>query len=116
MRVLALSLASVMALHAGPVLLIAQTPEAAVPVAPLRAGIRVDTSSAPRREIFTLWRAYLSEGPDRFEPSSHWSRAEQRRWPIFDLTAPWVYFSAPTSPRPEPIVLGIDPASPAQDT
>lgn len=93
----------------------AQLPDSGVPAGAIRVGIRVDTSTTPRREIFTVWRAYLADGPDRFKPSPHWSSTEQQRWLLFDLTAPWVYFSAPGHPRPEPIVLGIDPVMPGRD-
>jgi hypothetical protein len=93
----------------------AQVPDAALPTGSVRVGIRVDTSTAPRREIFALWRRYLADGPDRFKPNPAWSRTETQRWPLFDLTAPWVYFSAPGYPRPEPTVLSIEPAEPGRD-
>lgn len=54
-------------------------------------GFGVDTSRWPNREIFHLWRAYLSGRPDSVHPSPYWSRAEQDAYPDFDLLRGAVY-------------------------
>lgn len=49
-------------------------------------GWGVDTVAAPNHEIFALWRAYLSDHPERPHPNPYWSPREQAAWPEFDLT------------------------------
>jgi len=48
-------------------------------------GWGVDTVASPNREIFALWRAYLSRHPEAGQKTDLWSAAEQARWPAFDL-------------------------------
>jgi hypothetical protein len=92
----------------------AKTPDADSRTA--RVGIRADTLSGPRHEIFSVWRAYVEAGADKFEPSPHWSAADQRVWPIFDLAAAWIYFGAPNHPRPRVTLVSIDPIVPGADS
>ena len=83
-------------------------------------GIRADTISSPRHDIFATWRAYVHNGPEHFAPSPYWISGDQKRWPIFDLAAAWIYFGAAGFPRPEATLVAIDPVIPgregAQDT
>lgn len=62
-------------------------------VAPIRVaiGFGVDTAPSPNREILTLYRSYLSQLPDTTRPNPYWSRAEQERWPLFDLLSGYLY-------------------------
>jgi hypothetical protein len=75
----------------------------------IRVGIRADTITAPRHEIFTTWRAYVQGGPEGFAPSPHWTAIDQQRWPIFDLAAAWIYFGAAGYPKPVTTLVSIDP-------
>lgn len=81
----------------------------------IRVGIRADTISSPRREIFASWRAYLQNGPERFARSPYWFSGDQQRWPIFDLAAAWIYFGAAGYPRPEATLVAIDPVIPGRE-
>ncbi len=54
-------------------------------------GFGVDTLRSPNREIFQVWRAYLSSRPDSLQPSTYWSSTEQGQWPDFDLLRSYVY-------------------------
>jgi hypothetical protein len=81
----------------------------------IKVGIRADTSSSPRREIFATWQAYVRNGPEHFAPSPYWISVDQQRWPIFDLAAAWIYFGAAGYPRPEATLVGIDPAIPGHE-
>ena len=66
----------------------AQTPQPAVRLA---IGFGVDTALSPDHEIFELLRHYLAHRQDSIRPNPDWSPAEQRRWPVFDLVAGYVY-------------------------
>lgn len=57
----------------------------------LAVGIRVDTTGTPRREIFALWRNYLTSRSDSIRPNPYWSRKEQAQWRFFDLLSGYVY-------------------------
>ena len=81
----------------------------------IMVGIRADTISTPRRDIFATWRAYVRNGPDNFAPSPYWIAGDQKRWPIFDLAAAWIYFGAAGYPRPTATLVGIDPAIPGHE-
>ncbi|MDB4913546.1 MAG: hypothetical protein JWM95_1190 [Gemmatimonadetes bacterium] len=81
----------------------------------VKIGIRADTISSPRREIFATWRAYLQDGPEHFARSPYWISADQQRWPIFDLAAAWIYFGASGYPRPEATLVAIDPVIPGHE-
>jgi hypothetical protein len=65
----------------------AQLPTPTVRVA---VGFGVDTVGVPNREIFALWRAYVSN-PGCAQPSALWSRVEREQWPSADLQCPYVY-------------------------
>jgi len=65
---------------AGPIAVPADTPAVHVAI-----GWGVDTVASPNREIFALWRAYLSAHPEANRKTELWSAAEQARWPAFDL-------------------------------
>ena len=78
-------------------------------------GIRVDTATPPRREIFATWRAYSNTGPEHFARSPYWISGDQRRWAIFDLAAAWIYFGAAGYPRPEATLVAIDPLTPGRE-
>src|SRR5256886_11860716 len=54
-------------------------------------GFGVDTTAGPNREVFELWRSYLSTRPDSVRPTLLWSRSEQDQWPYFDLLRTYVY-------------------------
>jgi hypothetical protein len=54
-------------------------------------GFGVDTARSPNREILALYQDYLSHRLDTIRPSPYWSRAEQQRWPIFDLLGGYIY-------------------------
>src|SRR5256886_2996076 len=54
-------------------------------------GFGVDTTAGPNREVFELWRTYLSSRPDSVRPTLLWSRSEQDEWPYFDLLRGYVY-------------------------
>src|SRR2546423_8304119 len=54
-------------------------------------GFGVDTTTGPNREVFALWRSYLSSRPDSVRPTLLWSRSEQDQWPYFDLLRSYVY-------------------------
>src|SRR5881397_3333651 len=54
-------------------------------------GFGVDTLSSPAREIYELWRGYLTSRPDSLRPSPYWSPTEQARQPQFDLLRGYVY-------------------------
>lgn len=54
-------------------------------------GFGVDTAPGPNRDVFELWRTYLSGRPDSVRPTLLWSRSEQDRWPYFDLLRGYVY-------------------------
>ena len=64
-----------------------------VPESPMRlaVGFGVDTSRSPNREIFALYRSYLGHRLDSVRPNPYWSRAEQTRWPLFDLLSGAIY-------------------------
>lgn len=54
-------------------------------------GFGVDTAGVPNREIFALWRTYLSSRPSCSQRSPLWSPSEQARWPVADLLCSYVY-------------------------
>ncbi|WP_411281797.1 hypothetical protein [Gemmatimonas sp.] len=81
----------------------------------IKVGIRADTISSPRREIFATWRAYVNNEPERFASSPYWISGDQKRWPIFDLAAAWIYFGAAGYPRPEATLVSIDPVIPGHE-
>jgi hypothetical protein len=56
----------------------------------LAVGFGVDTASSPEREIFALWRHYLTEASDSVRVTL-WSARERSKGPLFDLVAPYVY-------------------------
>jgi hypothetical protein len=76
----------------------------------VRVGIRVDTTTAPFHEIFSAWRDYLQSSPDGFKKSANWSKAEQDRWPFYNLTYPWSHQTGVPSVRA--MVVAIDPVTP----
>jgi hypothetical protein len=51
----------------------------------------------------------VQKGPEHFAPSPYWTSVDQRRWPIFDLAAAWIYFGAAGYPRPQATLVTIDP-------
>jgi hypothetical protein len=65
---------------------------AELPVRGLRltTGFGVDTTASPAREVFSLWRHYLTESSDSLRVSL-WSKAEQAAGQHYDLLAPYVY-------------------------
>ena len=81
----------------------------------IEVGIRADTISSPRHEIFATWRAYVHNGPEHFAPTPYWLSADQQRWPIFDLAAAWIYFGAAGYPRPRATLVAIDPVIPGHE-
>lgn len=66
---------------------------AQIPESPIRValGFGVDTARSPEREIFELYRHYLTHRQDTIRPHPDWSAAEQRRWPAFDLLGGFIY-------------------------
>lgn len=94
----------------------ADAQQSPIPVARgITVGIRADTVSSPRRDIFATWQAYVRNGPEHFQPSPFWIAGDQKRWPIFDLAAAWIYFGAAGYPRPDATLIGIDPAIPGHE-
>jgi hypothetical protein len=82
------------------------------------AGWGVDTTATAWSEaawhedavaIYRLWAEYLRSDPRLQQPTAHWSAAEQRQWPAYDLTAGIAYKGFPAT------VLDIRPATPAAD-
>lgn len=65
--------------------------QASNPAIRVAVGFGVDTTRAPNREIFHLWREYLSSRPDSMRPTALWSRAEQSEWADFDVLRSYVY-------------------------
>jgi hypothetical protein len=57
----------------------------------LALGFGVDTTTSPAREIFALWRDYLTGRNDSLRARRSWSRKEQEQWPAFDLLSSYVY-------------------------
>lgn len=53
-------------------------------------GFGVDTLGTSR-EIFALWRTYLSSGPGCSQQSPLWARSERAQWPVVDLLCSYVY-------------------------
>lgn len=76
----------------------------------LALGFGVDTTAAPARDVFELWRRYLEEPSDSAR-ASLWSRSERAKWPRYDLLGPYVYqgFSRFT-------VVRLSPAAGLPDT
>ena len=76
-----------------------------VPFLRLALGFGVDTTGSPAREVFDLWRRYLTERSDSVR-AGLWSQAERATWQPFDLVAPYVYqgFSDYTVVRLAPAV------------
>src|SRR6266850_1460858 len=74
------------------VTLSAGEPSAKLPVPSLRLalGFGVDTTGSPAREVFDLWRRYLTESSDSVR-AGLWSQAERATWQPFDLVGPYVY-------------------------
>jgi hypothetical protein len=56
------------------------------------------------RAALRVWREYLLADPRQQRPTPHWSAAEQRVWPAYDLTASAAYQGLPAT------VLDIRPA------
>jgi len=57
----------------------------------LAIGFGVDTTTSPHGEILALYRNYLTHRLDSLRPNPYWSAAEQKKWPVFDLLAPYIY-------------------------
>jgi hypothetical protein len=76
----------------------------------VRVGIRVDTTTPPFREILSAWRDYLQSNPDGYGKNANWSRADQERWPFYNLTYPWSHQTGIPSVRAT--VVAIDPVTP----
>ena len=66
----------------------AQTLESPIRIA---LGFGVDTARSPEREIFELYRRYLTHRQDTIHPHPDWAAAEQRQWPAFDLLGGFIY-------------------------
>lgn len=64
-----------------------QRPDNSVRVA---LGFGVDTLGASR-EIFALWRNYVSSGPGCSQQSTLWAASERAKWPVVDLLCSYVY-------------------------
>jgi hypothetical protein len=62
----------------------------------VQAGARVDTSDAETREVFEHWQSYLSSRPDSTYNNPHWSDADKRRYPHFDLSGTLIYHGVTT--------------------
>ncbi|HKG90298.1 MAG TPA: hypothetical protein VKA84_00325 [Gemmatimonadaceae bacterium] len=77
----------------------------------VEADAALDTTSQPRRAIYELWRAYLTEGLADLPPSPYWAREEQNRWPQFDLVGAETYRSPAFRATHHAVVLNIDPAA-----
>ena len=69
-----------------------QVAEAQLPINGLHieAGIGVDTTIGPTREIVGLLRRYLTARTEA-ERDVLWSASERARWPMYDLVGPAVY-------------------------
>src|ERR1035437_523755 len=76
-------------------------------------GIRVDTSAPPFRNIFLTWREYLQSGSGMYQPNANWSRADQDRWPFYNLTLPWTHLATPGLPPVRATIVAIDPVVPS---
>ena len=87
--------------------LMAHEAAAGLPVTSLRlvTGFGVDTTGSPARDVFRLWRRYLSEPSDSVR-AILWSGSERAQWQQFDLVAPYVHqgFSDYTVVRLAPAV------------
>lgn len=57
----------------------------------LAVGFGVDTTTPPAREIFALWRNYLTGRADSVRARSYWSPREQAEWTVYDLLSGYVY-------------------------
>lgn len=68
-----------------------QHPERSVRVA---LGFGVDTLGTSR-EIFALWRTYLSSGPGCSQEGPLWAPSERAQWPVVDLLCGFVYQGFP---------------------
>jgi hypothetical protein len=66
----------------------AQTPASPIRVA---LGFGVDTAGSPEREVFALYRHYLTHRQDTIRPHPDWSAKEQQQWPAFDLLGSYIY-------------------------
>jgi len=67
--------------------LLSQLPNQSVRVT---VGFGVDTLGTSR-EIFALWRNYLSSGPGCAQQSPLWAASERAQWPAVDLLCGFVY-------------------------
>ena len=47
-----------------------------------------------------------------FQPNANWSRADQDRWPFYNLTLPWTHLATPGLPPVRATVVAIDPVVP----
>lgn len=81
-----------------------------VPSLRLAIGFGVDTTSARSREVFDLWRRYLTEPSDSAR-ADLWSSAERARWPRYDLVGLYVYQGFPDF-----TVVRLSPAAGLRDT
>ncbi len=69
--------------------------QGSAPPVRLAIGFGVDTTTSPHGEILTLYRSYLAHRQDTIKPNPHWSAAEQKKWPVFDLLSPHIYQGFP---------------------
>lgn len=70
----------------------------------------VDTISPEHRDVLALWRSYLHSNPENYSASSQWSKAEQERWPIFDLAGAFIYGSTADAMKTRTTIFQIAPA------
>lgn len=57
----------------------------------VQPSIRVDTTDATQRELFTLWKNYLNSRPDSNYNNPYWSEADKQRYPSFDVAGGFIY-------------------------
>lgn len=84
----------------------AQTPSKLIelPTAP-----RVDTSRSEVRQVYQLWRSYLSSKPDSIYDNPYWWEAEKKHYHDFDISRRWTYGYELASGRSAHEVFGLTP-------
>lgn len=93
-------------LFASPIFAYAQAPQELIdlPMAP-----RVDTSHAEVKQVYQLWRSYLSAQPDSIYDNPYWLEAEKERYTDFDISRRWTYGYTLASGRNAHEVFGLSP-------
>jgi hypothetical protein len=70
---------------------------------------RVDTSQTEVKQVYHLWRSYLSSQPDSIYDNPYWLEAEKGRYTDFDISRRWTYGYTLASGRSAHEVFGLTP-------